>query len=74
MMTIYNNLQPPTYFPKSSPKRQKTVHFPLIFPIFLGFYNFMLFLANGWIVSTAHHYANAINAPYPCYLVLTAQA
>ncbi|WP_194162405.1 hypothetical protein, partial [Moraxella catarrhalis] len=36
-------------------------HFPLIFPIFpifLGFYNFMLFLANGWIVSTAHHYAS----------------
>ncbi|OAV05315.1 hypothetical protein AO373_1277 [Moraxella catarrhalis] len=35
MMTIYNNLQSPTHFHKSSPKRQKTAHFPLIFPIFL---------------------------------------
>ncbi|WP_152708063.1 hypothetical protein [Moraxella catarrhalis] len=41
--------------------------FPIV-PIFLGFYNFMLFLANGWIVSTAHHYANAIHQGYPCTL------
>ncbi|AZQ89299.1 hypothetical protein [Moraxella catarrhalis] len=28
----------------------------------------MLFLANGWVVSTAYHYANAIHQGYPCTL------